>query len=162
MFLLNLVYALFCIQGLVVQKLMAVLINCREREDCFPILMLRAGLCSLLFLERKKVGLWDHIACMSKTSAIMFCARAIPRHTLHCCNSWQYVHVCDPNAVLLSLLWSVITQLIVFLFEVYTFPWYSDENFFQQVFILGVKLCLGEGMWCECVWEGAEDPREIK
>jgi len=52
------------LQGSVVQKLIAVLINCKEQEDYFPILMLKVGLCTLLYPERKRSRLMTSPYCL--------------------------------------------------------------------------------------------------
>jgi hypothetical protein len=45
------------LQGSVVQKLMAVLINCKEQEDYFPILMSKQACVPSFTLKGKEVDL---------------------------------------------------------------------------------------------------------
>jgi hypothetical protein len=51
----NLVYSVCYIQESAVQKLVAGLINCKEQEDYFPVLVIKAGLS--FSLKRKEIGL---------------------------------------------------------------------------------------------------------
>jgi hypothetical protein len=53
----NLVHVVMKHTRSMVQKFMAILINSKEQEAYFPILLLKAGVCSLLYLERKRSGL---------------------------------------------------------------------------------------------------------